>query len=42
MIKVNNQTIFGNTKQWFTNWYIELYDENNNLVFTDTFNPINK
>jgi len=38
----NNQTIFGNTKQWFTNWYIEVYDENNNLVFTDTFNPINK
>lgn len=38
----NNQTIISNSRQWFTNWFIDVYDENNKLVFTDIFNLKNK
>jgi autotransporter strand-loop-strand O-heptosyltransferase len=38
----NNQTIIARTKQWFTQWFIIVYDENDLVVFTDTFQPRDK
>lgn len=38
----NNQTIFAKTKQWFTNWRIEVYDESGALVYTTFFDPQDK
>lgn len=38
----NNQTIIGKTKQWFTLWVISVFDENNEMVFNDVFNPNGK
>ena len=32
-----NQTIIAKTKQWYTNWLIRIFDEDNNLVFKDKF-----
>lgn len=32
-----NQTILSASRQWFTNWIIEVYDSTNNLVFVDVF-----
>jgi len=37
-----NQTIIGKTKQWFTVWGIHVIDENNQIVFTDVFEPQGK
>jgi len=35
----NNQTIFAKTKQWFTNWRIEVIDESGNIVYNTFFDP---
>lgn len=37
-----NQTIIANVKQWYVNWHVLIYDENNVLVHQDLFNPTNK
>jgi len=39
---VTNQTIIAKTKQWYTKWYIEVYDEMGINVFTDLLNLENK
>lgn len=38
----NNDTINSYLRQWFTNWFIEVYDSNNNLIFVDIFDVKNK
>lgn len=37
-----NQTILPKSKQWFTNWRIEIFDENNKLVDSSFFDPMGK
>jgi autotransporter strand-loop-strand O-heptosyltransferase len=37
-----NQTIVCTYRQWFTLWKIIIEDENNDIVYTDFFNPQNK
>ena len=39
---VTNQTILAKTKQWFTNWRVQIKDENDSLVFSDIFNSQGK
>lgn len=38
----NNQTIISASRQWYTNWVIEVYNSKNELVFVDVFNVKNK
>lgn len=38
----NNQTIISNTKQWYTNWGVKVFNSNNECILTDVFNPHNK
>ena len=37
-----NQTIIANAKQWFTNWIVRIFDEDNNIVFKDGFDSTGK
>jgi autotransporter strand-loop-strand O-heptosyltransferase len=39
---MNNHTILGKVKQWFTTWLIRVFDESDDLVFEDRFNPNGK
>lgn len=38
----NNQSIISATRQWYTDWVIEVYDSKNQLIFVDVFNAQNK
>jgi autotransporter strand-loop-strand O-heptosyltransferase len=37
-----NNTIVSGIRQWFTNWFIRIFDEDNNVVFEDKFDPYKK
>jgi autotransporter strand-loop-strand O-heptosyltransferase len=37
-----NETIICGAKQWFTKWYVVIFNESNEIVFEDVFNPIDK
>lgn len=37
-----NNTIISGIRQWFTNWFIRVFDEGNNIVFEDEFDPYKK
>lgn len=38
----NNQTIISASRQWYTEWVIEVYDSKNNLILVDIFDVKNK
>ena len=37
-----NNTIISGIRQWFTNWFIRVFDEDDNVVFEDKFDPYHK
>ena len=39
---MTNQTVSAGIKQWYTDWVIQIYDKNDNLVHEDIFNPTGK
>lgn len=39
---LTNQTFIGPSKQWYTDWFIKVTDENDNIVHSDRFLPKDK
>lgn len=37
-----NNTIISGVRQWYTDWFIRIFDENDKIVFEDEFDPYHK